>query len=138
MLNVLESRRLILKKSYPFLLGASLCALTLIGIFIGYAAGVKPVSLLTTLAAELLLYMLLNAVSCLIVPNLWKHVKRTVVTYIANLLVVGSVLYLLLGKVKLQDSNGFYPALGALIFCFFASMVLIFIIRSVADFLKSE
>lgn len=138
MLNVLESRQLILKKGYPFILGASLCVLTVISILIAYAAGAKPVSLLTILGAELLLYMLLNAVSCLIVPSLWQHVKRTVPTFIINFLLVGTVLYFLLGGDTLSKADNFYPALGALVFCFFASMVLILVIRAVANFLKNE
>jgi hypothetical protein len=138
MLNVLESRQLILKKQYPFILGATLCGLTIISILIAFAAGAKPVSLLTILGAELLLYMLLNAVSCLIVPSLSAHVKRTIPTYIVNFLIVGIVLFMLLGADTLSQSDNFYPALGALVFCFFASMILILVIRAVANFLKNE
>lgn len=137
MLNELDARKWILSKRYALWLGGLLCGFTVFVILLEYVFGAADKYLFTTLGTELLLYMLLNAISCLIVEDMWKHVKRTVPVYTGNLLVVSTVLYLLLGA-EWKAHKTFFPALEALIFCFFASMVLILVIRSVATFLKQE
>lgn len=136
-MNELDARKLILKKQYPLILGGSLCAVTFIAVLIVFVSGAEHKYLLTTFGTELLLYMLLNAVSSLIVADLWQHAKRTVLVYVSNLIVIGTLVYLLMDR-DMHTISNFYPALGALIFCFFASMVLITLIRMVANFLKQE
>lgn len=137
MLNELDARKWILSKHYALWLGGALCGFTVMMILLAYTAGADDKYLFTALGTELLLYMLLNAISCLIVENMWKHVQRTLPVYAGNLLLVSVVLYMLLGA-EWKNHQTFFPALGALIFCFFASMVLILVIRAVAGFLKQE
>lgn len=137
MLNELDARKFIRNKRYALWLGGSLCAFTVVMILLEHLFGAAEKYLFTTLGTELLLYMLLNAISCLIVDDMWQHVKRTVPVYAGNLLIISAVLYIVVGA-GWKDHRTFFPALEALIFCFFASMVLILVIRSVATFLKQE
>ena len=137
MLNENDAYRLILHKRYPFMLGGVLCVLTIFAVLICYAAGVADKYLLTVVGSELLLYMLLNAISCLLVANMWKYVKTTIPVYITNLIIQFLVLYFILGA-SINDHKAFFPSLGALVFTFFSSMVLITVIRMVANFLKQE
>ena len=86
---------------------------------------------------NLLLYMLLNAFSCLLVPELWKYIKTTILVYLLNLGILFLMLYLLMGK-DFSEYSGNLPAFGALVFCFFGSLILISFIRGAANFLKNE
>lgn len=137
MLNELDALKIIRKKNYAFLLGGSICVVSVLVLLIEYAAGASHKYYFTTMGTALLFYMLVNAISCLLVDNMWTHVKRTVPVYALNLLLSGGLIYLFIDG-AVDDHRAFYPALGALIFCFFASMVLILVIRSVASFLKEE
>ncbi|HNA58444.1 MAG TPA: hypothetical protein PK511_13695 [Chitinophagales bacterium] len=137
MLNELDALNLIRKKRYPYVLGGTLCVLTCLALTIEFVAGASHKYLFTTLGTELLFYMLVNAISCLLVPDMWIHVKKTIPLYLVNLAITGSLIYLFIDG-AVRDHRAFFPALGALVFCFFASMVLIMVIRMVASFLKQE
>lgn len=137
MLNELDALKLIRHKYYAFLLGGSIGLLCIIFLLIEHAAGAQHKYFFTTLGTALLFYMLVNAISCLLVENMWAHVKRTIPVYVLNVLLSGGLIYWFIGG-AVDDHKAFYPALAALIFCFFASMVLILVIRSVASFLKEE
>jgi len=137
MINESDARHIILKKRFPWILGGMLCALAVVSILIVFAANADSKYLLTIFGTELLLYMLLNASACLIVAHIWKHVQRTLPVYALNFVVVAGLLYLLLGK-EIADHHNFYPVIGALVFSFFASIVLITLIRTLANFFKEE
>lgn len=137
MLNELDALKIIRKKHYAYILGGSIGLLCMVTLLIEYAASAQHKFFFTTLGTALLFYMLVNAISCLLVENMWTHVKRTVPVYLVNLLVNGGLIYFFIDG-SVDEHVAFYPALGALIFCFFASMVLILVIRSVASFLKEE
>lgn len=137
MLNTSDLLRWATQKKYPIFLGAALCASALVMMVLVYLTVSDHKFVWTVAGIELLLYMLLNAFSCLLVPDLWVYIKRTIPIYVLNIVALGTMLYLLLGKDFMVES-GNAPAFGALVFCFFASLFLISFIRGVADFFKQE
>lgn len=124
-------------KRYPIYLGGVLCAAAIVFMLLVYATVSDPKFVWTVVGIQLLLYLLLNAFSCLLVPDLWIYIKRTIGVFVINLVIMGLVLFLLLGN-DFMEASGNFAAFGALIFCFFASLILISFIRGVADFFKNE
>jgi|GEM_PF-1816206 len=137
MLKTIDVKRWSQQKKYPIYLGAVLCLTAVVFMLFVNLTVADPKFVWTVVGIELLLYMLLNAFSCLLVPDLWIYIKRTIGVYIVNLVVLGVTLYLLLGS-DFMGKSGNFAAFGALIFCFFASLFLISFIRGVADFFKNE
>lgn len=137
MLNKLNIKGLTAHPNYAWFLGAALCGSAILMMLIVFVSGLEYNYVWSVVGMELLLYMLLNAFSCLLVPDLWKYVKKTVLVYVINLGLLFLMLYLLLGK-NFSDYSGNLPAFGALIFCFFGSLILISFIRGAVNFLKNE
>ncbi len=137
MLKTIDVKRWAQQKTYPIYLGAILCCTAIVFMLFVHLTVKDPKFVWTVVGIEMLLYMLLNAFSCLLVPDLWTYIKRTMGVYLLNLAMLGLVLYMLLGP-NFMDFSGNFAAFGALIFCFFASLILISFIRGVADFFKNE
>jgi len=119
------------------LLASALLGFAAIGMGIVFFVTGEVKSLWTVFGIELLMYMLLNAFSCLIVKKIGLYLRKTVLFYVINLILVVLLIYLYSGKSLLDYKEGF-PAFEALIFCFFSSLILISLIRAVVNFFKEE
>jgi hypothetical protein len=137
MLKVLDVKSWTKHKNYPWMLGAALCGTAMLFMLLIYIITPNHLFVWSVVGIELLLYMLLNAFSCLLVPELWPFIKKTILVYLINLVLLGVLLYTLLGK-DFAEYSGNLAAFGALVFCFFASLILISFIRATANFLKNE
>lgn len=135
--NKLKTKDFVDAKNYPMYLAGILFGLTAIFMGIAFFVTGELKSLWTVFGIELLLYMLLNAFSCLIVAKIGLYLRRTVLFYVINLLLVVVLIYLYSGKSLTEYRDGF-PAFEALIFCFFSSLILISLIRAVVNFFKEE
>jgi len=136
-ISKLKTKVLVDSKSYPMLLASALFGFAAIGMGIVFLVTGEVKSLWTVFGIELLLYMLLNAFSCLIVKKIGLYLRKTVLLYVINLILVVLLIYLYSGKSLLDYKEGF-PAFEALIFCFFSSLILISLIRAVVNFFKEE
>lgn len=122
------------RKFYPYWLGGVLCALTILILTIVFL--IRKYDLLVSIAGiEILLYMILNCVSGLIVSNIRRYFKVTVIAFLINVLIVFGYIYLLIGS-RLSTYSEYLPILEAFIFSFFGSFILIVLIRNVISFLK--
>jgi len=137
MLDKINVRKLTAQKLYPWYLGTALCGGAILIMLLVFISGAAYTYVWSVVGMNLLLYMLLNAFSCLLVPELWKYIKTTILVYLLNLGILFLMLYLLMGK-DFSEYSGNLPAFGALVFCFFGSLILISFIRGAANFLKNE
>ena len=137
MLDKLNVKRLTAHKHYAWYLGTALCGSAILFMLLVFISGAAYTYVWSVVGMELLLYMLLNAFSCLLVPDLWSYIKKTIFVYLLHLGLLFLMLYVLLGK-NFSDYSGNLPAFGALVFCFFGSLILISFIRGAANFLKNE
>lgn len=136
-ISKLKTKDLVDSKNYPMLLASALLGFAAIGMGIVFFVTGEVKSLWTVFGIELLMYMLLNAFSCLIVKKIGLYLRKTVLFYVINLILVVLLIYLYSGKSLLDYKEGF-PAFEALIFCFFSSLILISLIRAVVNFFKEE
>lgn len=137
MANKLNTKTFVDSRNYPMVLAAILFGAAVIFMGITYIITNEVKSLWTVFGIELLLYMLLNAFSCLIVTKIGLYLRKTILFYILNVVLVVLIIYLFSGQSLLNYRSGF-PAFEALIFCFFSSLILITLIRSVVNFFKEE
>ena len=136
-MNKLKTKDIVNSKNYPMILAGILFVFAAVFMGVTFFITGDPKSLWTIFGIELLLYMLLNAFSCLIVTKIGLYLRKTVLFYVVNLILVVLLIYLYSGKSLLEYREGF-PAFEALIFCFFSSLILITLIRSVVNFFKEE
>ncbi|MEZ5014238.1 MAG: hypothetical protein R2794_08095 [Chitinophagales bacterium] len=125
------------RKDYPFRLTGSLFVLTTTIVFIVYISTGNGITMYTVFGTELFLLLLLNAFSCLLVKRFGFYIKRMVLAYILNTTLLFLLHYILLDKGPAAYKN-IYPTLQALIFCFFSSLMLLFFLRTIVDYLKKE
>lgn len=136
-MNKLKTKDFVDSKNYPMYLAGILFGFAAIFMGITFLITGELKSLWTVFGIELLLYMLLNAFSCLIVTKIGLYLRKTILFYVLNLLLVIVLIYLYSGK-SLMDYRDGFPAFEALVFCFFSSLILISLIRSVVNFFKEE
>lgn len=136
-MNKLKTKDFVDSKHYPMYLSGILFGFAAIFMGITFLITGELKSLWTVFGIELLLYMLLNAFSCLIVTKIGLYLRKTILFYVLNLVLVIVLIYLYSGK-SLMDYRDGFPAFEALIFCFFSSLILISLIRSVVNFFKEE
>ncbi len=129
--------KLVDSRNYPLILAGILFGITALLMLLVFAITRDGRHLWTVLGFELLLYMLLNAFSCLIVTKIGLYLRNTILLYILNLVLVITLIYLLLGE-NLKNYEKGFPAFEALVFCFFSSLMLICLIRSVVNFFKDN
>lgn len=125
------------KKQYPFYLMGILFGISAISMLLITAVKGNPKFVWSVFGVELLFFMLLNAFSSLLVKNAGSYMRRVVLAYVINLIVTIALMLLLLGK-KFWDFENIFPAYEALVFCFFSSLILITLIRTVVKFFKDE
>ncbi len=135
--NELNVRNIVNHKRYPFMLAASLLVLTVCFLLGIYFSSGNEKYFWPVFGAELLLFMLINAFSFLLINNPGRYIRRIILFYIINLFIIVPLLFTLLGD-KLQDYKNLFPAFEALVFCFFASLILIYLLRSIVNFFKED
>lgn len=122
-------------KHYPMLLFVILFCVCVFVSLILFVIHKSPEQVWIVGGTELLLYLMINSISSLIVKNVRKYLKKTVLFYIVNLIALLLFIYLLYGKAGMQKKE-FIPIYGALVICFFLSLVLVIIIRKVFSAFK--
>ncbi len=127
--------RLINKINYPFLFISVLCGFTCFALIITKLISSNFELLWIIGGTELLLYLILNAISSLVVINYSNYIKKTLVAYLLNFIVLTGLIYLLTGF-TLDGFNTVSSLYTALIFCFITSLGLITLLRSIIGFLK--
>lgn len=118
------------KKNYPFLLfGILLTAAFISMVFLNFFnVSIEQTWIIG--GTQLLMYLMINAISCLIVKKFTLYLKRTILSYCLNLIFILLTIFMLHGREGLQRSE-FFPIYSALFLCFFISIVLVIIIRKV-------
>ncbi len=123
------------QKKFPFILGGGLLLLTIVAmLLINLFSGTADLVFLAG-GTELLLYLISNAICSLIVTKFGGYIKKTIIIYILNLLVLFGFSFMLLRR-SIFTYPEIFPIYCALIFCFFTSIILVMIIRQVFDVLK--
>lgn len=122
-------------KKYPLFLFAILFCLCVFVSLILFVIYKSPEQTWIVGGTELLMYLMINSISSLVVKNVKKYLKKTVLFYIVNLIVLLLFIYVLYGKAGMQKKE-FIPIYGALVICFFLSLVLVIIIRKVLSAFK--
>ncbi len=126
--------RIINLKQFPFFLGGGLCIFAIICMLTFYA--VKRVDLALSIAGiQLLLYLICNGVCSMIVRHLGNYIKKTIIVYVINIVILAIVLFLLKGNLFKEHSE-FLPIYEALIFCFFTTLILIAFLRKIISYLN--
>lgn len=122
------------RKYFPFILGGTLCLITIVLIAFLFIMG-KYDLIVSIAGIEILLYMIMNCVGGLLVSKIKPYFKLTVIAFLLNFMIVSLFIYLLLGS-KLANYREYSPILEAFIFSFFGSFILVALIRNVVSFLK--
>ncbi len=130
-------KELVNRKMYPFQLAGALFCITAFFMVIVYLLVSDHKYIWTVFGIELLFYMLVNAFSSLMVDNAAAYMKKVVIAYTINLILCITLLVILLGS-SFREYAHTFPAFEALIFCFFSSLILITLIRTVVNFFKDE
>ncbi|MBC8046291.1 MAG: hypothetical protein H7Y00_05805 [Fimbriimonadaceae bacterium] len=123
------------KKLFPFALGGILVFLAVISMVIVYLKNENVEMIWMVGGTELLMYLLINAICSLVVRRFGTYLKKTILAYIINLVILLSFIFLLAGK-SAFDYNDIFPIYSALVVCYFMSIVLAFIIRKVMEALR--
>lgn len=127
--------RMINKRNFPFRLGIFLYLLALGGMALLYLFSGTIDAVWLSSGAELLLYMIANAVCGLLVTKYPPYIKRTAISYGVNLVLLFAAIFLFAGK-EATHYPEFMPIYAALLFCFLASNVLVLLLRKVISFLR--
>lgn len=122
------------RKYFPFILGGTLCTITLVLNMLFFILG-KYDLIVSIGGIEILLYMIMNCVAGLLVSKIKPYFKLTIYAFLMNFVVLALFSYLLLGS-RLADYRQYSPILEAFIFSFFGSFILVALIRNVINFLK--
>lgn len=125
------------RKRFPFrMLGILFLAVAFISIIIKISP-VNDQGMWSVGEAELLLYMIINAVVSMIVKPLSRHIKETILGYVINLALVILLFFALLGS-SFGDTPNTFSIYSALVLCFFASVFLTYLIRQVIKMLDDQ
>jgi hypothetical protein len=122
-------------KKYPFFLGTTLLMVAMLSMFVTHLTGAVLEKTWMIGGTELLLYLLANAISCLIVTDLRNYLIKTIVMYICNFAGLLLAVYVLHGSAGFAYSE-IKPIYAALLMCFFLSILLAVIIRKALSVLK--
>lgn len=137
---ILEERNIIKaidKKNFPFRVAGILLAATILAVLIAAAVGFENDVLWMIGGTELLIYVIVNSLCTLAVENTSRYLKRTMVAYLLNLLLMSGYIWLFT-KNNFSLRESVVPIYLALIFCFIMSVALVLFIRQMLSMLKDQ
>ena len=123
------------RKLFPFALAGILSFFAIIVMTVVYFNNENVEMIWMVGGTELLMYLLFNAICSLIVLRFGTYLKRTILAYISNLIILLVFIFLLAGKSAFEYDE-FFSIYAALFVCFFMSIVLALIIRKVMEALR--
>lgn len=130
-------KRWINRKWFPFILPAWLLVLAFFMLLLVAVMGNEESLIVMVGGTELLLYLISNALCMLVVRDFDPFLKRTMLAYLINLVVLGSILAVFLGGFSDQVRES-WPVYMALVVSFFLSLGLVVLIRQILTILRQN
>ncbi len=130
-------RNTINKKNFPFYMAGALLAAALTAVLLAVGAGAANDVLWMIGGTQLLMYLIANALCTLTVDNVRRYLKRTVVAYLLNLVLMCGAIWLFTGN-SFTARETVLPIYCALLFCFAMTIAFMLFIRRMINLLKDQ